>query len=608
MYRIICFEHNNLLNIPKQRPFEGRTAMKILLAAINAKYIHSNLAIYSLKGYSAKYKEQIQLAEYTINNYLEDIISDIYKKKPDFIGLSCYIWNISMVKAVARELHKVLPDTKIWLGGPEVSYDAESELAECNYIDGIMIGEGEATFLQLMEYYIDGIGSLEEISGIAYLQKTNQTVVRTEWRRPLDLNDIPFPYDNIEQFENKIIYYESSRGCPYSCSYCLSSIEKGIRLRDADLVKKELMIFLNHKIPQVKFIDRTFNCNRNHAMEIWQFIKEQDNGITNFHFEISADLLREEELNLIQTFRTGLIQLEIGVQSTNKETIEAINRNMDFENLSKSVKRIHKEKNIHQHLDLIAGLPYENYESFRNSFNDVYMLEPDQLQLGFLKVLKGSKMLEESKKYEIVYKDVAPYEVLFTKWLSYDEVLELKKVEEMVEVYYNSGQFVYTVTYLTHFYDTPFDMYKSLGDYYEEKKLFQISHARMSRYYILLEYFKEKINEDTKVLEEILLFDLYLRENLKNRPDFAPDISTQKTVYHNFYENESNIHQYLSGYENYNKKQISKLTHLEQFSIDIIETARKGNLVKNNNYVLFDYCNRNPYSNEAKITILNEIE
>lgn len=586
--------------------------MKVLLAAINAKYIHSNLAVYCLKSYAKKYEDHIELAEFTINHYTDYIIQEIYKKKPDVLAVSCYIWNIEMVEEVIVELHKLLPDMKIWLGGPEVSYDAKERMERIPYLTGIMIGEGEETFLQLMEHYVDKKGRLEDIKGLAFRENVLEeaTVTVTAPREQLDLSTVPFPYENIDEFKNKIIYYESSRGCPYSCSYCLSSIDKKVRLRNIDLVLRELKVFLDNKVPQVKFVDRTFNCNRAHSLAIWRFIHENDNGITNFHFEISADILTEDELEVLERMRPGLVQLEVGVQSTNEKTIEAITRKMDLDKLRKAVDRVNRGLNIHQHLDLIAGLPYENYESFRNSFNEVYSMKPNQLQLGFLKVLKGSAMYAFSQQGCITYKNKAPYEVLFTDWLSYDEVLQLKQVEDMVEVYHNSGQFTYSIQYLEHFFKTPFDFYQAIGRYYEEQKLNGMSHTRMSRYEILLRFMSERSSSQTmdkiegytfdkNVLEAILLYDLYLRENLKSKPDFLPSKEVEREIYHHFFVEEESVKAYLSGYEEYTGKQISRLTHMEKFAYDIIESASTGQAVAKEEYILFDYKNRNPLDHGA---------
>ena len=541
--------------------------MKILLAACNAKYIHSNLAVYDLKAYSSDYDEHVILKEYTINQPKDEILKDIYSSGADVVCFSCYIWNISFVRELIRDLVKILPKTAFWAGGPEVSYDAEKFLTEMPEMTGVMVGEGEKTFHDLLEFYIDGKDSLEEISGIAY--RTGDKIIHNGWRELMDLSAIPFVYEHLEKFENRIIYYESSRGCPFSCSYCLSSIDKKLRFRDLELVKKELQFFLDHRVPQVKFVDRTFNCKHEHAMTIWKYILEHDNGVTNFHFEISADLLREEEMELMSQMRPGLIQLEIGVQSTNPETIRAIHRHMDLKKLEHCVNRVHSFRNIHQHLDLIAGLPYEDYDTFHQSFNDVYQMKPDQLQLGFLKVLKGSLMQKEAEVYGIVYKEKEPYEVLSTNWLTYGEVLKLKMVESMVEVYYNSGQFWHTLEYLVPFEKDAFTFYEKLGSFYEKKGYSEISHSRMRRYEILLEYLQEETDVPTEVAAQKMLYDLYLREKLKKRPVFAPDQKQYETAVWNYRKN----------------NQVSKTAHIEVF--------------ENGTAILFDYEKRDPLSNNA---------
>ena len=541
--------------------------MKILLAACNAKYIHSNLAVYDLKAYSSDYDKEVFLREYTINQPKDEILKDIYGSGADVVCFSCYIWNISFVRELIRDLAKILPETAFWAGGPEVSYDAEKILTEMPEVTGVLVGEGEKTFHDLLEYYIDGKGSLGEIRGIAY--RDGEEIRHNGWRELMNLSEIPFVYQHLEEFENRIIYYESSRGCPFSCSYCLSSIDKKLRFRDLELVKKELQFFLDHKVPQVKFVDRTFNCKHEHAMAIWKYILEHDNGVTNFHFEVSADLLRDEEMDLMAKMRPGLIQLEIGVQSTNPETIRAIHRHMDLDKLERCVDRVHSFRNIHQHLDLIAGLPYEDYDTFHRSFNDVYQMKPDQLQLGFLKVLKGSLMKEEAEKYGIVHKEKEPYEVLSTKWLPYGDVLKLKAVESMVEVYYNSGQFQHTLEYLVPLAKDAFTFYESLGAFYEKKGYSEISHSRMRRYEILLEYLQEETDVSVEKASQKMLYDLYLREKLKKRPSFAPDQKVYETA--------------IWDYRKANH--IPKTAHIEVF--------------ENGRAVLFDYERRDPLSNNA---------
>ena len=552
--------------------------MKILLAACNAKYIHSNLAVYNLKSCSGEYSSRVVVKEYTINQIRDDILKDIYLEQPDLVCFSCYIWNISFVRELVPDLKKILPQVEFWAGGPEVSYDAVEFLKKNPAFFGVMVGEGEETFHELAGYYIERKPeTLSGIRGVAFRDENKgRDIVHTGWRELMDLSKVPFAYSNLTEFKNRIIYYESSRGCPFSCSYCLSSIDKKLRFRDIELVKKELQFFIDNKVPQVKFVDRTFNCKHDHAMEIWRYITENDNGITNFHFEISADLLRAEELALMKTMRPGLIQLEIGVQSTNPQTIKAIRRTMDFEKLKGIVEQIHSFGNIHQHLDLIAGLPYEGYDSFHKSFCDVYALRPEQFQLGFLKVLKGSHMLEMTGEYQILYKDREPYEVLSTAWLTYGEILRLKMVESMVEVYYNSGQFKNTLVFLEKYFDDPFRMYEALGRFYEKKGYSEISHSRMRRYEILMEFAGEQKEIPSEALSDVMLLDLYLRENLKSRPSFASDQKPYERL----------IWDYRKA------KKIPKTAHIEVF--------------RDGKKLLFDYTDRDPLTNNAQLTDITD--
>ena len=545
--------------------------MKILLVACNAKYIHSNLAVYDLQAYASDYADHIVLKEYTINQQKDDIMRDIYLEHSDVVCVSCYIWNLSFVKELMADLIKILPGADFWAGGPEVSYDAEKFLTENSEFKGVMVGEGEETFKELAGYYVEkNPQDLKDMTGICY--RDGDQIIHNGWRQIMDLSSIPFIYKDLSEFKNRIIYYESSRGCPFSCSYCLSSIDKKLRFRDTETVKKELQFFIDNKVPQVKFVDRTFNCKHDHAMAIWKYINEHDNGVTNFHFEISADLLREEELQEMSTMRPGLIQLEIGVQSTNPDTIKAIHRTMDFEKLKGIVDRIHSFGNIHQHLDLIAGLPYEDYDSFRHSFNDVYALKPQQLQLGFLKVLKGSHMMEMCREYGIVYKTQEPYEVLSTKWLDYDHVLKLKTVENMVEVYYNSGQFQNTLEYLEKFFPDAFSIYERLGSFYMEKGYGDVSHTRMRRYEILLEFLEDVPEISMDQVKDQMVYDLYLRENLKSRPGFARDQKPFERQIWNFRKREK----------------VAKNAHVEVFADGTV--------------LLFDYADRDPLTNNAHVT------
>ncbi len=594
--------------------------MKFLLAALNAKYIHSNPAIYSLRAYAAaqapEARREVELAEYTINQKPEDILADLYERRPDVVGFSCYIWNWRQIRELVRELHKVLPELPVWLGGPEVSYDAEKIVREEEAVTGIMVGEGEETFSQLLEYYRErenGNGrkmqmqiaafwpgaaqkaGLYSIAGLVFQDGVSGEIVRTAARPMTDLNTIPFFYRDLKEFENRIVYYESSRGCPFNCSYCLSSLDRQVRLRDLGLVREELQFFLDHKVAQVKFIDRTFNCNHRHAQEIWKYILEHDNGVTNFHFEIAADLLDGAELSLLSKMRPGLIQLEIGVQSLNPRTLRAVRRYTNLERLRHTVVRIHAEHNIHVHLDLIAGLPEEDLTSFARSFDAVYTMRPQQLQLGFLKVLKGSWMEETAKDSGIVAQSEPPYEVLYTKWLSFADVIRLKRVEEMVELYYNSGQFTRTLPLLELRFQSPFALFSALARFYEKRGFRKNSPSREYRYQALLDFAKEADPKREELYRELLTCDLYLRENAKSRPAFAPETAEQRELQARFYRE---------------KKQLRGRTHLELFAWPVDRQAwelaelfdrlsEQGEKPGEKTALLFDYERRNPLDHNA---------
>lgn len=650
--------------------------MRFLLCGINAKYIHSNLAIFSLKAYADRKKipgAEIILKEYTINNYVEDILQDLYEEKADVVIFSCYIWNISFVRELAAELKKVSPDVKIWAGGPEVSYAANKFLMENPAFDLIMQGEGEEVFSELIRltveekcrikdvykqsesekvlsgivekrYSIEGkqavkeekdiedkhfagednvyptnyidMSKLQKLQGIAVWDFSGEAalgnaesnignktkIINTGFATLMNMDTIPFVYEDFHLFEHKILYYETSRGCPFCCSYCLSSVDKTVRFRSLPIVKKELDAFLEAKVPQVKFVDRTFNCNRQRAIDIWSYLVEHDNGITNFHFEISSDLLGEEELELFAKMRPGLIQLEIGVQSTNGETVDAIHRHMDLDKLFHYVDRVHELGNIHQHLDLIAGLPYENYERFGCSFDDLYAHEPDQLQLGFLKVLKGTMMEEEVKKYSILYRNQPPYEVLGTKWLSYDEIILLKGVEELVELYYNSGQYTLTLKYAVPFFESPFRFYEMFSAWYRGKGYHKLNHNRLEKYNILREFLREHIDENEwDTLDEIMLYDMYLRENVKGRPAWAKDTAQYKKEWKALYREQGEKlfpEDVQAGI--YDSKRAANQSHIEVFEIDIKKFEQSGQVEKKQVFCLFDYSRRNPLNRAAR--------
>lgn len=575
--------------------------MRVLLIAVNAKYIHSNPAVYSLRAYAqAALGDQpevgIEIAEYTINQNTENILADIYRHRPDIAAFSCYIWNWNTIQELLPELPKLLPDTKLWLGGPEVSFHAEKILAQYTQLTGIMVGEGEETFTQLVRFYHAPKGQLQDIPGLVLPQG------RTQPRELNDMSKLPFLYEDLGKFQNRIIYYESQRGCPFRCAYCLSAIDKSVRLRDIETVKKELQYFLDHKVSQVKFIDRTFNCNAAHALAIWRYLLENDNGVTNFHFEIAADLMTEEELEVLKQMRPGLIQLEIGVQSTNEQTLHAINRYMSLEHLRQVVDKIHSFHNIHQHLDLIAGLPYEDYDSFVTSFNDVYAMRPQQLQLGFLKVLKGSPIEEKAEEYGIVYNSRPPYEVLYSRWIPYDDVLRLKGIEEMVELYYNSCQFTHTLPVLEKEFSSPFALYEALSQYYEEKGYYINTPARAYRYQVLLEFAQQKAPARSELYAQLLTFDMYLRENLKSRPAFAlcwQQGEEEKEQVRAFYRQEAQTPQYLTGYEGYQPQQLMKMTHIEYFTYPVWQQNMKMTQLSQKTAILFDYQKRDPLTYDA---------
>lgn len=617
--------------------------MKIVLAALNAKYVHSNLAVYDLEAYAVKrlereYAERNQEAsenielvvkEYTINHNLDMILQSLYKEKAEVVAFSCYIWNIREILSVANELKKAAPDTCIWLGGPEVSYDSRKLLEDNPFIDVIMQGEGEITFYELVKELGRFKGKsgrsnmYQGILGITYRNSLGE--ICENGRRPLmSLDEVPFIYKDLSRFENKILYYETSRGCPFSCSYCLSSIDKSVRFRSLKLVERELQFFLDNNVTQVKFIDRTFNCRREHALAVWKYITEHDNGITNFHFEVSIDLIGEEELEVFRKMRPGLIQLEIGLQSTNPATIKEIRRVMNIEKLKKNMLLIRSFNNIHQHLDLIAGLPYEDFDTFKKSFNDAYDMKPNQLQLGFLKVLKGSYMEERVMDYELKYQDVQPYEVLSTRWISYDEILVLKQVEEMVEVYYNSSQFEHVLSYLIPYYESPFQFYEALGKYYQDMELFGIGFRREARYEALRQFCKEWFGElkhdkegeggafSAEIFDSLLTYDYYLRENAKSRPSWAKEQLVEKSVYRAFFENGGTEEINLNK-KGYASKEAARMMHIEPLAAEAVLWIDRACskfytiMQKKCVYCLFDYDCRNPLSKAAKTELLSHL-
>lgn len=606
--------------------------MKLLLTAINAKYIHSNLAVYSLRasalGFPAPFRDSkekdarmsagtfdavpagrtagkgaesfsIDLAEFTINHRTEEILRGIYQRSPDVLLFSCYIWNIVYVKELAENCRKIMPQVPIWLGGPEVSWNAEEILRENPAVDGILCGEGEETFRSLAVCYGRRQADAEhlaQIPGLVFWNRVKKELCVNVPAALPDLNSLPFPYSDLTEFENRIIYYESSRGCPFSCAYCLSSIEKGVRFRDPQTVCRELQFFLDRRTPQVKFVDRTFNCRKSHAMTIWNYIVEHDNGITNFHFEIEAELLDEEELELLGRMRPGLVQLEIGVQSANLRTLEAVHRKTDLDRLEDIVARIRRGRNIHQHLDLIAGLPFEDYESFGRSFDRVFAMKPEQLQLGFLKVLKGTPMQRDAGEYGILYRSQPPYEVLSTPWLGFSDLLRLKMIEETVEIYYNSHQFQKTLERLIPRFSSPFRFFEELGRFCEARQGEQKS-SRVRKYELLLEFAAEHFPEERDSCRELLTIDYYRRERAKARPSFAPDQSPYQDALRSI------------------RKELPRQVHIEALSARDAARLRKGveeaaeaaGTARGEDdpvFLVFDYERKDPLTGDAFLTWL----
>lgn len=563
---------------------------KIVLASLSAKFIHSSLALRYLTRFADNgARHNLQTMEFTINQRLEFIADELFRQQPDVILFSCYIWNVEMLKQLCPLLKKIMPDCMLGFGGPEVSYESEAFLRDNPTVDLVMRGEGEMVFTQLLNYLDYGQPeSLQEIKGLTFRQEGE--ILSTPQQEPLDLALLPFPYEEeFQDVQNQIIYYETQRGCPYSCGYCLSSIEKGVRFVPLEKVLPELQLFLDAKVRQVKFIDRTFNCKKSHAMAIWRYLHEHDNGVTNFHFEITADLLDQETIDFLKTVRKGLFQFEIGVQSTNPQTISAINRNVDFDKLSGIVKQIKAGGNIHQHLDLIAGLPYEDYASFGRSFNDVYALQPEQLQLGFLKVLKGSMIYQRQQDFAIVYQDTAPYEVLTTHALPYGDTLRLKAVEEMVETYYNSGKFLNTLDYLVPLYDNPFAFFEQLSQYWIAHDCHYQYQSKIGLCDILWQFVQQNERVDSARFQWLLKFDLALHEKPKKLPGWLT-VSNDKQWHHGiqaFYRAAEMIAQYLPGYVGTDSKVIARQTHLEVFG-DAEHVA-----------VLFDYARKDLLNNAA---------
>ena len=553
--------------------------MKFLFVAVNSKYIHSNPAVRILREYALSHdtsipEAEIGILESTINHPYEEILSGICEQKPEVVLLSCYIWNWNVMRRLAKDLSVCLAEADLWAGGPEVSFETEKVLRENPWLTGIMQGEGEESFLKLAQSYLRN----EPLSGI---------LVGGEVR----MEELPFIYEeeSLDSFRNKILYYESSRGCPFSCSYCLSSISRHVRIRPWEKVEKELDFFYRAKVKQVKFVDRTFNCDHDHCQKILRWILEHDNGVTNYHFEIAGDLLNGEEIELLSRMRPGQVQLEIGVQTTNPEVVREIRRTMDLPKLKENVATIRKGKNVHQHLDLIAGLPLEDLESFHRSFDEVYAMRPDQLQLGFLKVLKGSYMAEKAADYGLIYTKEAPYEVISTKWMTAADIRHLKEVEDVLEVFFNTCQFTATMRILESCFDSVFDMYASMSLFFAEKGYDLHGPSRLSRYQYLLEFAVTTDPSREDLWKEALTFDFYLREKAKSRPQFASDLKPYQKTIRQLYE-----------------EGLDKRCHVDAFSYSIWEmNVRK---LPKNVLIVFDYEQKDPLDHNASIRVMDAPE
>lgn len=567
---------------------------KILLVAINAKYIHTNIAVRYLKEYAdKKTKSDITISEFTINQYVTDILSEIYDASPDIIGFSCYIWNIEHIKKLISLIRKVFPNTKIFLGGPEVSYKIKEAFNELKP-DFIIFGEGEKTFLDFVSQAEKPFPDYSQIKGLAY--NDNENFIMNPPRTGIDMTLLPFPYTESDfvVLKNKIMYYEASRGCPFLCQYCLSSIEHGVRYSPIEKVKKELKIFLNKKVPQVKFVDRTFNSDKTFALQIINFIIENDNGITNFHFEAAAELLGTELLDALTSSRKGLFQLEIGVQSTNIETLNIIKRNSDFKRIKNCTEQLRYGNNINLHLDLIAGLPKENYESFKRSYNDVFALRPHQLQLGFLKLLKGSGMEKISKDHGIICSPYPPYEVLETDCLTFAEILCLKQIEDLTEIYYNSRRFIYSVEFLLEYSDSPFEFFEKLSKYRNKKCAVSLTNNKRYTYAFLYQFCKEN-DYNSERMKWIIKFDMLLHENMKTNPDWLDIRNTDETnkKISDFYIHCPALYDIIPEYAGMHPKQTAKQTHIERFPFNPITGENKET------FLLFNYLNRDINGNAS---------
>ena len=576
--------------------------MNTLLLAINSKYIHTNLAVRYLKEYSRQQGfDGVDFVEYTINQHLPDIIEEVYRLRPKVLLLSCYIWNVDMMMDFAADYKQISPDTLIIAGGPEVSYNSRQALEEHPAIDMIIAGEGEKPFVQLLEH-LNGQRSIEEVRSLSY--RCSGEITENPWEEEIDLAELPFAYMDLPDLQHKIVYFESIRGCPFRCSYCLSSIIKNVRYMPLEQACAYLQIFLDAKVPQVKFVDRTFNCKKEHAMGIWKYLVEHDNGITNFHFELTAHLMDEEMLQFLSTVRQGLFQFEIGVQSTNEDTIKEIRRATSTDKLLETCRRIDAAKNIHLHLDLIAGLPHEGFDSFGRSFDRVMSIRPQQMQLGFLKILKGSYMAQMAESYGMIWSQKAPFQVYRTNWISYDEMLVLKSLEDMVETYYNSGLYDCTIKFMLDREVSDFAFFRDFGLYWREQGYHRKSQSPEEKITILRDFFLTRSKENSQLLPlfcDLCLYDICRHGRPKKLPDW---LSISKNLEYrleinSFFDLPETIPTLLPEYANEPEpKKVQKLAHLQVFSY------HPHTLEQQETAILFNYRAPDLLGN-AKETLVN---
>lgn len=577
--------------------------MKLLLTTLNSKYTHSSLALRYIHSMVKALDAEVDLIEYTINNQLDYIVREIYSGHYDVVVFSVYIWNVDDTLVIAKNLKKVAPHLKIMFGGPEVTFESHKFLDRYSFIDLIIRGEGEISFTELTKALIhdgypepEGPDHFSDLKGLTYRRGSGDAVeiISTD-DQPLinDLDIIPFPYETFEGLEHRILYYESSRGCPFNCQYCLSSTIKGVRFFSLDRVKEDLKRFVDLNVMQVKFIDRTFNADASRSLEIFRYLHEIDNGHTNFHFEITADRLNEETLEFLEGVRPGLFQFEIGVQTTHEPTLKEICRYVDFEKLKSICTRIRGYRNIHLHLDLIAGLPYENYDRFMKSFDDVYSIRPEMVQLGFLKLLKGSGLRIRKEKYGYIYDERPPYEIMATADLSFDDMIRLKGIEDMVEHFYNNQKFTHSLEFIIKVNDLlPSKMYEMLSDYWHNQGWHHKAHNQDAMYQILLEFYSDAGLKHNELFEEVVKFD-YVRQSSRRKLYADKETIEFRQFTHAFLQEEENVSKYLASYEGQTAKQIVKKVRFETFKYDVIKLIDSDfelSTVENKDViVLFDY-------------------